>query len=82
MRRDFKKSVGSFLAEVLVYAALVAGYYFLVLHFLGAWLQQLFQDDRRDYAVIALTLMLGQGLLLEALTRLLLSWVKPRTEDE
>ncbi|HWX20939.1 MAG TPA: hypothetical protein VN578_13650 [Candidatus Binatia bacterium] len=67
--------------ELVVYAALVAGYYFLVLHFLGTWLEQLFRNERRVYAFVALALILGQGLVLEVLTRLLLTWIKPHTED-
>jgi hypothetical protein len=59
---------------------LVTGYYFLVLHFLGGWLNQLFQSDRRLYAGVALGLIIGQGILLEMLTRLLLTLVIPRRE--
>jgi len=71
----------SFVLELLVYAVLVTGYYFLVLNFLGNSLKQLYEHERRFYAVLALGLIIGQGLLLEILTRLLLAWVKPRTED-
>ena len=81
MNRQFKNSLKSFSLEFVLYAALVAGYYFLVLHFLGAWLWRLFQTERRSYAFIALVLIVGQGLLLELLTRLLLAWLKPRAED-
>jgi hypothetical protein len=81
MRRDVENSLRSFFVELVIYAALVAGYYFLVLHFLGTWLEQLFQNERRVYAFVALALILGQGLVLEVLTRLLLTWIKPHTED-
>jgi hypothetical protein len=81
MRRDVENSLRSFFVELVVYAALVAGYYFLVLHFLGHWLYELFQKERRLYAVVSLGLIVGQGLVLEVLTRLLLAWIKPRTED-
>ncbi len=81
MKRDVENSVRSFLVELVVYAALVAGYYFLVLEFLGDWLNHLFRTERRVYAGLALAVIIGQGFLLELLTRALLSWIKPRTED-
>lgn len=67
--------------EALVYAALVAVYYLLVLQLLGNALEHLYQYDRRVYAALALGLIVAQGLLLEVLTRLLLSWIAPRTEE-
>ncbi len=81
MKRDVENSLRSFLVEFVVYAALVAGYYFLVLHFLGGWLNDLFHRERHVYAGVALGLIIGQGLLLELLTRALLAWIKPRTEE-
>jgi hypothetical protein len=80
MRPEVESSLRSFLVEVVVYAALVTGYYFLVLHFLGGWLHQLFTTERRLYAVVALLLIIGQGMVLEMLTRLLLGWLKRRTD--
>jgi hypothetical protein len=70
-----------FVLEMLLYAGLVAGYYFLVLHFLGNSLKDLFDHQRHLYAALALALIIGQGLLLEVLTRVLLSWIEPRTDD-
>ena len=78
MKRDVETAVRSFLIEFVVYGALVTGYYFLVLHFLGDWLFHLFSKDRATYAAVALALIIGQGFLLEILTRLLLSWIHPR----
>ena len=79
MRRDVETSVRAFLIEFVVYGALVAGYYFLVLHFMGDWLFRLFTKDRPTYSVVALALIIGQGFLLEVLTRLLLTWIHPRS---
>lgn len=81
MKHQLRKSVKPFLLELLVYTALIVAYYFLVLHFLGDGLQQLYQQERRVYAALALGLIVGQGLLLELLTRALLGWIAPRTED-
>lgn len=75
------KSLKPFLLELCVYAVLIVAYYFLVLHFLGDGLQRLYQQERRVYAALALGLIVGQGLLLELLTRTLLGWIAPRTED-
>lgn len=79
MDQDIKRSIRSFLLEILVYAGLVAGYYFLVLHTLGDWLNHWFQADPKLYAFMALGLIIGQGVLLEILTRLLLALIKSRT---
>jgi hypothetical protein len=59
----------------------VTGYYLLVLHFLGDGLKEIYQYDRRYYAGLALVLIIGQGFVLEVLTRQLLSWIQPRTGE-
>jgi hypothetical protein len=81
MKRHVENSLRSFLVEFVVYTALVAAYYFLVLHFLGDWLLRLFLHQRNVYAGMALGLIIGQGFLLELLTRSLLGWIKPRTDQ-
>lgn len=68
--------------EFVLYVAVVAGYYFLVLHYLGGWLQELFEGSRLVYAWVALALIVGQGVALDVVIRLLLAWIKPRTEDK
>ncbi len=80
MNKNAKNSLRSFLVEFVIYAGLVAGYYFLVLHWLGGWLNQLFATERMIYAWVALGLIVGQGALLEVLTRLLLKWLQPQKE--
>ena len=82
MKKEFRNSLKSYLVELAVYGVLVAAYFLLVLHFLGGWLYGLFEGDRRVYAAVALLLIIGQGVLLETVTRLLLAWIKPRTEDQ
>jgi hypothetical protein len=81
MKPAIRWSLKSFLLEACVYAALIALYFVAVLHFLGPSLQRLYNQDRRLYAALALALIVGQGLLLEVLTRLLLTWITPPTED-
>ena len=81
MKKEVRNSLRSFLVELAVYSVLVVGYFFLVLNFLGPWLYHLFKTERRTYAALALVLIVGQGFLLEILTRLLLAFIKPRTDD-
>ena len=82
MKPKLENALKAYLIELLIYAVLVAGYFFLVLHFLGHWLNQLFRTERWAYAFVALGLILGQGFLLEALTRVLVGWIKGRSEAE
>jgi hypothetical protein len=73
-----KDSVISFVIELVLYAALVSAYFFLVLHFLGDSLVKLYQADRRLYATAALLLIVCQGLVLETITTGLLRWIRSR----
>lgn len=70
----------AFLLELAIYAALVLVYFFLVLHFLGGWLAGLFDDHRTLYAFVALALIAGQGVALEAVTSGLLRVLRARLE--
>ena len=60
------------LVELPVYALLVVAYFFLVLHFLGEWLGQLHANHTALYAVVAIILIIGQAVVLEYVTTLLL----------
>lgn len=80
IKRKFRELFKSFIIELVVYALLVVGYFFAVLHFLGGWLDHLFRHDRKTYAFMSLILIIGQGLLLEAVTRGLLRFIKPEAE--
>jgi hypothetical protein len=69
-------SAGSFLIELGVYALFVFAYFFLVLHFLGNWLKHLFDEKRVIYAIVALALIIVQGVFLEILTSTLLRVIR------
>ena len=69
----------SFVVELIVYAVIVVAYFFLVLHFLGNELKNLFDSDKRLYAAVALLLMIGQGIGLEITTTWLLRFIRRRT---
>jgi len=75
-----RDSLISILIEVVVYAALVLAYFFLVLHFLGGWLLDIYQRDKRIYAVLALFLIVCQGVVLETLTTALLKWIRSKLD--
>ena len=70
----------SFFIELIVYAVLVTIYFFFVLHFLGDWLRGLFDSSKLHYAIAALALMLGQGVLLEVTTTHLLRFIHAHTD--
>ena len=78
MKKHQPDSLKSFLVEVSLYALLVTGYFFLVLHFLSQWLKGLFDDHKFYYAFVALGLIVLQGVLLESLTTALLKLVRTK----
>jgi hypothetical protein len=80
VKREILNIVKSFSVELVVYAALVLAYFFLVLHFLGNWLYHLFREERKTYAAMALLLIIGQGFLLENVTRALLGLIRGKKE--
>ncbi len=78
---DKSRLLKSLLIETIVYAVLVVAYFYLVLHFLGGWLEHLFERPHKlPYAAVALLLMLGQGVLLESTTTALLRFIRRRSE--
>jgi hypothetical protein len=80
MKRTFKHPFTPFVIELFVYAVLVVAYFYLVLHFLGDWLVDVYQRDRRIYAVLSLLLITVQGVVLEAVTTALLKFIRSKLE--
>ena len=80
MKSETSKTLWAFLIELAVYAVLVVGYFFLVLHFLGGWLYQLEIHHRYTYAGVAILLIIGQAVVLENVTTLLLRILRGRSE--
>ena len=75
-------TAGVLAVEVLVYSALVAAYLLLVLRALRPLLLFLERDHRVLYGIAAVLLMLGQGVVLELLTTLLVGrFRRARRED-
>ncbi len=61
----------SFLLEIAIYAPLVVLYFLLILRFANHRLTDLFLNNPRLYAFVATAAIVGQGVLLEWLTSLL-----------
>jgi hypothetical protein len=80
MKKEAAKTFRAFLIELAVYAVLVIGYFFLVLHLLGGWLRELEIHHRYAYAGVAILLIVGQAVLLESVTTILLRLIRGRSE--
>ena len=78
MKKDSAKSLRVFVFELAIYAVLVTIYFFLVLHLLGNWLYRLDMQHRILYAVVALLLIAGQAVVLDALTTVLFRFLRRR----
>ncbi len=78
MKKDSAKSLRVFAIELAIYAVLVTAYFFLVLHLLGNWLYRLDMQHRILYAVVALLLIAGQAVVLDALTTALFRFLRRR----
>ena len=78
MKKDSAKSLRVFAIELAIYAVLVTIYFFLVLHLLGNWLYRLDMQHRILYAVVALLLIAGQAVVLDALTTVLFRFLRRR----
>jgi hypothetical protein len=65
--------IRNFAIEVVVYAVLVVVYFLLVLRILGDPLEALFSSNLGLYAVVALGLIVVQGVVLEFVTSFLIS---------
>ena len=78
MNKAEAKSVRVFAIELAIYAVLVTVYFFLVLHLLGEWLYRLETQHRVTYAVVALSLIVGQAVVLDAVTSFLFRFLRRR----
>ena len=78
MKKEAAKSLRAFGIELAIYAVLVTGYFFLVLHLLGEWLYDLEAQHRYVYAIVALLLIAGQAVALDTVTTLLLRLLRGR----
>ena len=80
MKQETARTLKAFAIELAIYALLVTGYFFLVLHLLGGWLYELEVHHRYTYASIAILLIIGQAVVLESLTTFLIRLIRGRSE--
>ena len=80
MKADASKALRAFLIELGVYAVFVTGYFFLVLHFLAGWLQDLHLHHVKIYALVTIGLIIGQAVVLESITTWLFRLIRGRSE--
>ena len=67
-KTEARRTLRAFVVELLIYAVLVTAYFFAVLHFLGGWLVRLATEHIHTYAIVAILLIIGQAVVLEAIT--------------
>jgi hypothetical protein len=67
-KKQMSRALRAFALELLIYGALVTGYFFAVLHYLGNWLVEMATHHIRVYAVLCILLIIGQAVVLEAVT--------------
>ena len=80
MKAEASRTLRAFLVELALYAVLVTGYFFLVLHYLSGWLQDLHLHHGKLYALVAIALIIGQAVVLESVTTWLLRFLRGRSE--
>jgi hypothetical protein len=79
-KKEKTNTLRAFLVELAVYAVFVVGYFFLVLHYLSGWLQDLHLNHVQIYAAVTIVLIIGQAVLLESVTTWLLRLLRGRSE--
>ena len=79
-KKEKSKTLRAFLVELAIYVVFVTVYFFLVLHFLAGWLQELHLHHVKLYALMAIALIIGQAVLLETVTTALLRLLRGRAQ--
>ena len=80
MIAEARRTLLSFLVELIVYGFLIAGYFLLVLHLLGPCLADFEKEHIRLYALLCVALILGQSIVLESITTFLIRLLRGRSE--
>jgi hypothetical protein len=79
-KKEAERTLRAFFIELFVYSIFVTGYFFLVLHFLAEWLKQLDTHHIKIYALVSIVLIIGQAVVLEAVTTALFRMIRGRSE--
>jgi hypothetical protein len=69
---NFRTLIINFILEMAIYAALVTAYFYLVLQYLESFLTNLYHNNLLVYAILGLSLIVVQAVVLEAVTSFLL----------
>ena len=72
--RDLQNS----LLHLVVYSALLLGYFYLVLSYLSGWLTGLFHHHRMEYAFAGILLMIVQAVVLQTISGWILRLIRRR----
>ena len=80
MKAEARRTLRSFLVELVIYGLFVVVYFFLVLHFLGPSFVDLHNKSTALYALLCVVLILGQAVLLEWITTTLFRLLRGRSE--
>src|SRR6266498_644834 len=75
-KKQARQTLQAFVVELIIYGVFVVIYFFAVLHFLGQWLVELEIHHIRTYAVVAIFLIIGQAVVLEAVTTGLMRFLR------
>lgn len=78
MKEEKKETVAAFIPETLLYGTLAVGFCICVARILGRPLVSLFHSHRAEYGLLALGLMLFQGLVLERVAHAICSLFRGR----
>ena len=73
---DLQKLIRNFVIELVVYGVLLIVYFYTILRFLGEILTNFYENNLVIYAVLALVLIVAQGVLLESLTSFLMKLLR------
>ena len=73
---NFRFLLRNLVLELVLYGTLVIGYFVIALRYLNDYLTNLFQNNLIFYALLALLLIVAQGVLLDGLTSFLLNQIK------
>lgn len=74
-RIPFRDLIRNFLVELVVYGGLIAVYFFVALRYLGEPLAKLYAENLTLYAIVGLSLIIVQAVILEFVTSFLFDFL-------
>ena len=70
-KSKLRRLIINFIIELIIYSILVVAYFYLVLRYLGVFLNDLYHNNLLVYAILGLILIVVQAVVLEAVTSFL-----------